>query len=110
MSIPRRPTNLKDSRKYSNKSKKHSQRMPDELSLEHIDESHIIAFQKALAENPDKDSTEHIAAMSDFMPIHQKVKKKRPRVPNGFDGVSYHIVRFPMMVSKIIRLFFAILH
>ncbi|CAG8644253.1 13799_t:CDS:2 [Cetraspora pellucida] len=101
MSIPRRTTafsNLKGSRKYSSKSKKHSQHLPDELSLEYIDESHLAAFEKALSEDPDKDLTEHIAAMNDFMPIHQKVKKKI-KVPNGFEGVSYHIVRFPMMLT-----------
>ncbi|CAG8797937.1 5988_t:CDS:2, partial [Racocetra persica] len=74
------------------------QHIPDEFSLEYIDENHIAAFEKALAEDPDKASTEHITAMNDFMPIHQSVKKK-VKVPNGFEGVSYHIVRFPMMLT-----------
>ncbi|CAG8603794.1 15293_t:CDS:2, partial [Dentiscutata heterogama] len=101
MSVSRRATtysNLRSSRRHTNKSKKHSQHTPDEFSLEHIDESHITDFEKALAEDPDKGSAEHIAAMNDFMPIHQKVKKKKQYIPKGFEGVSYHIVRFPLML------------
>jgi hypothetical protein len=79
--------------------KKHSSRNTfDEFILDYVNEDHIEAFAKALAEDPEQDSTEHIAAVTDFMPIRQKIKKKKPKVPNGFDGISYHIVRFPLMV------------
>ncbi|RIA91057.1 acyl transferase/acyl hydrolase/lysophospholipase [Glomus cerebriforme] len=78
--------------------KKHTRNKIDEFSLEYVNEDHIEAFANALAEDPEQDTTEHIAAVTDFMPIRQKVKKKKPKVPNGFDGISYHIVRFPLML------------
>lgn len=82
----------------STSTKKHSRNIIDEYILDYVNEEHIEAFAKALAEDPEQDSTEHIVAVTDFMPIRQKVKKKKPKVPNGFDGISYHIVRFPLMV------------
>ncbi|CAG8525403.1 11058_t:CDS:2 [Diversispora eburnea] len=76
----------------------HTQNYVNEFSLEFLDESHIEAFEKALAKDPEEDDLEHISAISDFMPIRQKVKRKKPKVPSGFEGISYHIVRFPMML------------
>ncbi|RHZ63304.1 hypothetical protein Glove_330g8 [Diversispora epigaea] len=81
-------------KKYTN----HTQHYVDEFSLEYLEESHIEVFEKALAKDPDEDDLEHISAISDFMPIRQKVKRKKQKVPSGFEGISYHIVRFPMML------------
>ncbi|CAB4415920.1 unnamed protein product [Rhizophagus irregularis] len=93
----------------STSTKKHSRNTIDEYTLDYVNEDHIEAFAKALAEDPEQDSTEHIAAVTDFMPIRQKIKKKKPKVPNGFDGISYHIVRFPLMLSIFIVIAFELL-
>ncbi|CAG8746678.1 597_t:CDS:2, partial [Acaulospora morrowiae] len=98
-----------NSHKYS-KAKKHTQHHVDEFSLEFpLDDSYVDAFEKALNADPDDDSTEHIAAATDFMPIRQKIKKKRQKVPSGFEGISYHIVRFPMMLIIFIIIAFELL-
>ncbi|CAG8469498.1 13427_t:CDS:2 [Funneliformis mosseae] len=86
--------------KQSSTTKKYSRKFIDEFELNYVNEDHIEAFAKALSEDPEQDSTEHIAAVTDFMPIRQKIKKKKPKVPNGFDGISYHIVRFPLMTNR----------
>lgn len=69
-----------------------------ELELEYVNEEHVKAFFKALSEDPESDQTEHIAAVTDFMPIRQRVKRKK-RIPSEFEGYSYHIVRYPLIVS-----------
>ncbi|CAG8438185.1 10725_t:CDS:2 [Acaulospora colombiana] len=85
--------------KLSTKSEKCMQQsVPDEFELEYVDEEHIREFAKALAEDPNKDPTEHIAAMTDFMPIRQKIKEKNR--PGEFEGYSYHVARFPMMLRQ----------
>ncbi|CAG8686733.1 3022_t:CDS:2, partial [Acaulospora colombiana] len=96
------------SQKYP-KAKKHTQHYIDEFSLDFpLDDSQIEAFEKALNADPD-DSTEHIAAMTDFMPIRQMIKKKKQKVPSGFEGISYHVVRFPMMLIIFIIIAFELL-
>ena len=82
--------------KKHNRSKKHT----SEIDLDHVNEEHVQAFARALAEDPNEDSTEHISAMTDFMPIKQKIKT-RQNVPNAFEGFTYHIIRFPLMVMTI---------
>ena len=72
--------------------------MPNEFELEYVNEEHTEAFFKALSEDPGFVQTEHIAAATDFMPIRQKVKKKI--IPEGLEGYSYHIIRYPLMVSS----------
>ncbi|GBB83703.1 hypothetical protein RclHR1_01040008 [Rhizophagus clarus] len=67
----------------------------NEFELEYVNETHIETFFKALSEDPESDQTEHIAAVTDFMPIRQRIKKKRP---NEFEGYSYHIVRYPLII------------
>ncbi|CAG8495350.1 5613_t:CDS:2 [Ambispora leptoticha] len=71
--------------------------LPNEFTTEYINEDHIESFASALAEDPNHDSTEHISAVTDFMPIKQKVKK-REDVPRGVDGIAYHVLRFPLML------------
>ncbi|CAG8551111.1 11703_t:CDS:2 [Funneliformis caledonium] len=67
----------------------------NELELEFVNEVHIKAFAKALSNDPESDQTEHIAAVTDFMPTRQKVKTKK--APKEFEGYSYHIIRYPLM-------------
>jgi hypothetical protein len=69
----------------------------NEFELEYVNEEHVEAFVKALSEDPEFDQTEHIAAVTDFMPIRQKIKKRK--VPKEFQGYSYHIIRYPLIVS-----------
>ncbi|CAI2162371.1 6680_t:CDS:2 [Funneliformis geosporum] len=95
--------------KQSPTMKKYTRNVIDEFSLNYVNEDHIEAFSKALAEDPEQDSTEHIAAITDFMPIRQKIKKKKPKVPSGFDGISYHIVRFPLMLFIFLIITFELL-
>ncbi|GBB90901.1 hypothetical protein RclHR1_00180039 [Rhizophagus clarus] len=114
MSSHRSSSSRTTSRKHSTTTKstltkKHYRNTIDEFTLDYVNEDHIEAFAKALAEDPEQDSTEHIAAVTDFMPIRQKVKKKKPKVPNGFDGISYHIVRFPLMLCIFIVIAFELL-
>jgi hypothetical protein len=71
--------------------------IPNEFELEYVNESHVEAFAKALSEDPELDQTEHIAAVTDFMPTRQKVKRKT--IPKGFQGYSYHIIKYPLVVS-----------
>ncbi|CAG8462983.1 7788_t:CDS:2 [Acaulospora morrowiae] len=89
-------SNFKGS-ELSGESKKSTQRIvPNEFELEYVNEEHIAEFAKALFEDPNNDPTEHIAAVTDFMPIMQKIKEKKPL--GEFEGYSYHIARFPMML------------
>ncbi|KAG9293938.1 hypothetical protein G9A89_019276 [Geosiphon pyriformis] len=91
------------------KNKKHSKvhelQVPNEFTADYVNENHVAAFAKALAEDPNDDSTEHISAMTDFMPIKQKIKNKQ-KVPRGFDGFTYHVLRFPfiLLIFSIISL------
>ncbi|CAH1763500.1 16247_t:CDS:2 [Entrophospora sp. SA101] len=98
------PTITTRNRKFSPKTKI----FKDEFSLDYINNDHIEAFKNALEEDPDKDPNEHISAMTDFMPIRQKIKKKKPKVTN-FDGISYHIVRFPLMLIIFLIITFELL-
>jgi hypothetical protein len=72
--------------------------VPNEFEMEYVNEEHVKTFSKALSEDPESVQTEHIAAVTDFMPIRQRVKKKR--IPNEFEGYSYHIIRYPLIVSN----------
>ncbi|OZJ03600.1 hypothetical protein BZG36_03693 [Bifiguratus adelaidae] len=91
-----------------------------EFDLEFVDWDHIEAFAKALRQNPDKDGPEqpeHIQAVTDWSPIHEKVKKKRNGTSRGRNskrkdlhagsqGFSYTLLRYPLMffIGSIISL------
>lgn len=94
-----RNTNNINSNSHSIQTKSRNN-IPNEFELEYVNEAHVEAFFKALSEDPESDQTEHIAAITDFMPIRQRIKRKR--TPNEFEGYSYHIVRYPLIVSYIL--------
>ncbi|CAG8536166.1 10204_t:CDS:2 [Ambispora gerdemannii] len=82
--------------------KKQAEVLPNEFATYHFNKDDIESFARALAEDPNYDSTEHISAVTDFMPIKQVIKKDTENIPRGFDGFTYHVLRFPLMLAILI--------
>ncbi|RUS17453.1 lipase 5 [Endogone sp. FLAS-F59071] len=78
----------------------------DEWDVDYINEEDMETFERALAEDPDRDngSAEHISAYTDFMPIRQKVlkrdekRKRKQQIDASADGFMYHLLRYPLMI------------
>ncbi|KAG0234523.1 hypothetical protein BGW41_001122 [Actinomortierella wolfii] len=67
-----------------------------EFSLEFHNEEHILAFREAIENAGKVDTTEQISAMTDFIPVQQKPRKKKRR--RQYRGYSYTLLRIPLMI------------
>ncbi|KDQ21031.1 hypothetical protein BOTBODRAFT_27050 [Botryobasidium botryosum FD-172 SS1] len=98
----------------------------DLLYADYVNEEHILAFARAL----ESDDTEHdgssavspvpgsptsgrsslgrvrrVSALSDFAPIHQKVKRRRRSYSPGGQGGLYTLLRWPLLILLFVLIF-----
>ncbi|TIA98977.1 hypothetical protein E3P77_03727 [Wallemia ichthyophaga] len=73
-------------------------KLDDELNNDYIDQSHIQAFRLALSQIDSIDEDTRISALSDFAPVHERVKRRRkPKVSSGFSW-GYTTIRYPLLI------------
>ncbi|KAF9973540.1 hypothetical protein BGZ73_003203 [Actinomortierella ambigua] len=71
-------------------------RRVSEFDLNYHNEDDIQAFREAIENAGKIDTTEQISAMTDFIPVQQKPRKKRHRAQ--YRGYSYTLLRAPLMI------------
>ncbi|KAF9158965.1 hypothetical protein DFQ26_007049 [Actinomortierella ambigua] len=71
-------------------------RKVSEFDLDFHNEEEILAFREAIENAGKVDSTEQISAMTDFIPVQQKPRKRRHR--SQYRGYSYTLLRAPLMI------------
>ncbi|KAI9029932.1 acyl transferase/acyl hydrolase/lysophospholipase [Phycomyces nitens] len=84
---------------------KHNKNRANEFDIEYVNEDHVAAFVKALAQDPfnSENAPEHISASSQLMPVRKKLPRKERRLAREQEaitpnGISQSLLRYPLII------------